>query len=478
MDATEPDEPIEEGAPMMNAEAQTDVLQAQEYESEMNPVAGQAPRSAPEPLSSPDEALRMPDDESDLPPTPVETLSRAEALERLRRGLPLCNVRIERMVFQGEFPKPVRLERVVLVRPFFERASFLDEVTMTHCTLDRMRFGHQTTFAKGWNLKGSTLVHSCIRAATITGPLRCDNLKTRGRLLVDAARFEAPVRFWEARFDGWVEFKDVQFAECADFRSLHANEGFVLVSCRFRKDFLFRGATVCKKWEADRSRFDGLLDLSKAKLHDFVYLENIEQGPEQRFAFQNAVAERLLVRTDQLENRLASERSGNHAQAMAEYGLLKRVFEGLHRYEQEDWAFSRFKVNQRRCRAHSWRRPWSELARFFDWLLLDRGCGYGTNPMRAVAAALVMMLSFALIYMIGIERLHIDHAPFEGPATSLPNRLMIGLTTSVAAFTSGFGDLRDVARGGIMNVFLIVESLLGTLLWGLFIVAFSRKVIR
>jgi hypothetical protein len=29
-----------------------------------------------------------------------------------------------------------------------------------------------------------------------------------------------------------------------------------------------------------------------------------------------------------------------------------------------------------------------------------------------------------------------------------------------------------------MNVFLIVESLLGTLLWGLFIVAFSRKVIR
>jgi hypothetical protein len=478
MDATEHDEPIEEGAPMRNPEAQTDILPAQEYESEMNPVAGQAPRSTPEPVSSPEEALRMPDDESDLPPTPVETLPRAEALERLRRGLPLGNVRIERMVFQGEFPKPVRLERVVLVRPFFERASFLDEVTMTHCTLDRMRFGHQSTFAKGWNLKGSTLVHSCLRAVTIAGPLRCDNLKTRGRLLVDAARFQAPVRFWEARFDGWVEFKDVQFDDCADFRSLHANEGFVLVSCRFRKDFLFRGATVCKKWEADRSRFDGLLDLSKAKLHDFVYLENIEQGPEQRFAFQNAVAERLLVRTDQLENRLASERSGSHAQAMAEYGLLKRVFEGLHRYEQEDWAFYRFKVNQRRCRPHSWRRPWSELARFFDWLLLDRGCGYGTNPMRAVAAALVMMLSFALVYMIGIERLHIDHAPFEGPATSLPNRLMIGLTTSVAAFTSGFGDLRDVARGGIMNVFLIVESLLGTLLWGLFIVAFSRKVIR
>jgi hypothetical protein len=478
MDATERDAPIEEGAPMMNPEGQWEVLQAQEYETGMNQVPGDAATPTLEPVPSPEAGLRLPDDESDVPPTPAQTVSRAEALERLRRGLPLCHVRIERLVFSGEFPKPVRLERVVLVRPFFEQACFLDEVTMTHCTLDRMRFGHPTTFTKGWNLKGSTLVHSCIRAVTVAGPLRCDNIQTRGRLLVDAAHFEAPVRFWEARFNGWVEFKDVHFDECADFRSLHANEGFVLVGCQFHKDFLFRGATVCKKWEADRSRFDGLLDLSKSKLHDFVYLENIEQGPEQRFAFQNALAERLLVRTDQLDGRLASERAGDHVQAMSEYGLLKRVFEGLHRYEQEDWAFSRFKVNQRRCRAHSWRRPWSELARFFDWLLLDHGCGYGTNPMRAVAAALVMMLSFAIIYMIGIERLHVDHAPFEGPATSLPNRLMIGLTTSVAAFTSGFGDLRDVARGGIMNVFLIVESLFGTLLWGLFIVAFSRKVIR
>ena len=54
---------------------------------------------------------------------------------------------------------------------------------------------------------------------------------------------------------------------------------------------------------------------------------------------------------------------------------------------------------------------------------------------------------------------------------------MIGLLTSVSVFTSGFGSLRDAAQGW-MNMPLIAESLLGTLLWGLFIVAFSRKVIR
>jgi ribonuclease BN (tRNA processing enzyme) len=43
--------------------------------------------------------------------------------------------------------------------------------------------------------------------------------------------------------------------------------------------------------------------------------------------------------------------------------------------------------------------------------------------------------------------------------------------------TSGFGDIRGAAQGW-MNVPLSAESLLGTLLWGLFIVAFSRKVIH
>ena len=45
------------------------------------------------------------------------------------------------------------------------------------------------------------------------------------------------------------------------------------------------------------------------------------------------------------------------------------------------------------------------------------------------------------------------------------------------AIPSGEGSLRDAAQGW-MNIPMIVESLLGTLIWGLFIVAFSRKVIR
>jgi hypothetical protein len=50
--------------------------------------------------------------------------------------------------------------------------------------------------------------------------------------------------------------------------------------------------------------------------------------------------------------------------------------------------------------------------------------------------------------------------------------------TTVSVFTSGFGgDQFNTAHGWVL-IPLNIEALAGTLLWGLFVVAFSRKVIR
>ena len=84
------------------------------------------------------------------------------------------------------------------------------------------------------------------------------------------------------------------------------------------------------------------------------------------------------------------------------------IFEGLHRYEHEDWAFYRFKVNQRRGKPRSWNKPWTKLAGFSDWLFLDLGCGYGTNPLRTVRAALIIVLGFGVIYASGVHLLHVE----------------------------------------------------------------------
>ena len=443
--------------------------------TELEPPAEDA-LAADEPIAGPDADAPRRDEE---PAGPAGTMSPAEAMSRLARGEMLRGVRVDRLVFNGEIAHPVRMRDVRLVQPVFERATFAEEVVFQYCTIDRPRFNKRNVFAKGLDLNGSTLVNAALRGLDVSGVFQAANLKARGKLVVANSTFRGRVRFWEARFEGWVELKQCKFDGEADLRSMHAEEGFALNDCKFAGDFLFRGSTVCKKFDAGKSRFDALVDLSKAKLHDFAYLEAIQSGPAQRFAFHNAVAERLLVRPEQVAGRLGSEEAGDHGRASEEYGLLKRVFEGLHRYDAEDWAFYRFKVNQRRRLPRSWRRPWSKMSQLFDWLLLDMGCGYGTHPLRAVRASLLIMLAFGLIYMAGAGTLPVERWPFpgRGDAAYWPNRVMVGLLTSVSVFTSGFGGIRDAAEGW-MNIPLICESLLGTLLWGLFIVAFSRKVIR
>jgi hypothetical protein len=96
-----------------------------------------------------------------------------------------------------------------------------------------------------------------------------------------------------------------------------------------------------------------------------------------------------------------------------------------------------------------------------------------------VRTAGIIILLFAVIYAAGITNFYLDEAkmPFDGGSQALLNRVSVGLFKSVAVFTSGLSGIGDISRGW-MNAPLIVESLLGTLLWGLFIVAFSRKVIR
>lgn len=430
------------------------------------------------------ESLRKPtpvvEDVEGADDVPKTVMSADEALERLRAGVALDNVRIERLHFRGEFEHPLHFKRVHLVQPKFDGARFKSDVTLSHCTIDRPSFGRATEFHRHLNIVYCHLNRFQATRMTVKGVFNAEYTQCRNKFCMTSCRFEGRTRFWEMRYLGWCEFNKCEFHGEADFRSLHAEEGFVWKDCQFLGDCLFRGAAVTKKFDATNSRFEGTLDLSKAKLHDYAYLENIQQGEKQRFAFENTVGERIRIRTVQLENRLASEEKGKFDVAMHEYAFLKLSFQTLHRYDEEDWAFYRFKVNQRRARPRSWLRPWSKCGQFCDWLLLDHGCGYCTDPFRAVRTAAIIILVFAAIYAIGIESfpsLDGQELPFDEPKTMLGNRVVIGLFKSVACFTSGLSSISDMSRGW-MNVPLMIESLLGTLLWGLFIVAFSRKVIR
>jgi hypothetical protein len=406
-------------------------------------------------------------------------LTPQQVLELLRAGKEVYNARVRKLRLKGAFEHPVRFRNCTLIQPELDGATFAADVTFAHCSIDRLNVANGCVFAAGLDLGHSVLNKATLNKMTVKGLFNAGFAEFKNKLAFAGNTFEGKVSFWEAKIHCWIDIKHSEFHQEADFRSVHCGQGFVLSKSTLKGDFLFRGSSVPKKFSADTSRFEKALDLSKAKLPDFCYLEGIESGPDMRFAFLNAVAERILVNPEQLDGRLASEREGRHADAMHEYGTLKKSYQNLHRFDHEDWAFYRFKVNQRRAKPTSWLRPFSKLRRLCDWLFLDVGCGYGTHPGRAVRMALLIILGFAALYACNVESFNTeaDKLPFDGEKTDLPNRLMIGFVNSVSVFTSGMGGIREVAKGW-MNVAVMVESVMGTLLFGLFIVAFSRKVIR
>jgi len=414
---------------------------------------------------------------------PKATLSAADALEKVRLGITIENVRIERLTFKGEWEKAFKFKNCHLVRPRFDGVTFKGDVEMIGCTIERPHFSGKTTFGGHWRLTGSTILSWQMTRVTVMGTCDLTSATTRGTVGISSCDFKGGIRLWEAAFHGWVNFKKCEFTAPPngkiDLRSFVAHQGFVLAACKFNSDVELRGASVAMKCDLSGSRFEGLLDFSRAKLNDYWYLEEIEMGERCRLAFANAIGDKLLIKPAQIDGRLQSEDAKDYLRAMKEYAFLKSCYAEQHRYDDEDWAFHRFKVMQRRGVDRSWQRPWTKVTQFLDWLFLDLGCGYCTNPYRAIRTALIVIVLFATVYAVGIESFYEEGSrpPLGGDRTDLANRSLLGLMTSVSLFTSGAQGIHQLARGW-MVVPIMLEAMLGLFLWGLFIVSFSRKVIR
>src|SRR5262245_46223132 len=109
----------------------------------------------------------------DLPKT---EMSPGEALERIRPGETVEDVRVKRLVLRGEFPLPVCLRNVWLSQPVFEGATFHGTVTLHQCTLDRPHFNKKNLFANGLDLSGATLNKAHFRNLTVQGPFNCEHM--------------------------------------------------------------------------------------------------------------------------------------------------------------------------------------------------------------------------------------------------------------------------------------------------------------
>lgn len=411
-------------------------------------------------------------------PLDYNRISSDEALSALRRGETLQRCYVRQLTLSGSFDTPLQLREVYIRHLHIQNIDLMKNLVLSGCNVRRF-IVENSHFKDSVSVKNSKFYFVHLKDSQFDRGLNATSAHFNSKTVIHKCIFEGRFRMWEAMVKDWFSFIECTFTSKVDLRSAIFEAGFTAPGCVFEDEFLFRGAHVALKWEAPEARFESLVDFSKAKLNDFVYLEEVIQGERQEWAFWNTVSDRILIKPEQVEGRLRSEEQEDYSKAMREYAVLKRSFESENQYSYDDWAFYRFKVNERLARGQRSTTIGSKLMNIADWFLLDWGCGYGTHPLRAIRTALVMITFFAMVYTIGYQSLHSpDQLPFPDlAADALLNRIGVSLFVSLAAFTSGFGDLREVAIGW-MNAPIMLEALLGTLIWGLFIVAFGRKVIR
>jgi hypothetical protein len=114
------------------------------------------------------------------------------------------------------------------------------------------------------------------------------------------------------------------------------------------------------------------------------------------------------------------------------------------------------------------------LRRFFEWITLDVGCGYGTKPLNILFISLATLVIFAAFFCMFPEA-------FSGP-DYMKNKdfgAVASFVTSFKAFTGAeVGEWHPRADYNIITLVMMMESFLGIFITTVLVVTFSRKVIR
>lgn len=369
-----------------------------------------------------------------------------------------------------------------------KKTKFAGPVTFRHCRIEDSAFSNAT-------FEGPVLFEHCQIALrrpwvgiTAKATFAVRSCRFEGKTTFEGCKFHGRFDGWDSRVLGWGDFVRCTWDGECDLRSMHFAEGLVFKGCAFTQDVLMRGASVQMKLAFEQTKLSGTLDLQKAKLHDYTYLDGLEWGERATLRVWNAILRAVLVKPNQIAGRLASEREGDFGKATEEYGVLKTNYAGLNWFDEEDWAYYHMKRVRRLARARAGEGGFTgRVARTADWLIFDKACAYGTSPLRVLASSMLTIFGFACLYAIPLfAASDVSYSTLEPTGYFHPYRItgvprLDGVITcgigSASSFVSGFDGVDKNVEGWVALA-LTVESLAGMLLLGLFIVSFSRKVIR
>lgn len=301
-------------------------------------------------------------------------------------------------------------------------------------------------------------------AAHFTGRADFTNTRFVKRAIFEQIVFEKSVVFANAYFGEQASFIETKFQGPACFNGVYCNQELSAISAEFGEITL------------DHANINRRIDLSDAKF--------------QAISFYKASVDLVLVEQTQIRCKLINERPGNqyYDRAQEEYSILKESFQQRGLAEEEDWAYRKFREMKRKATTQTAKnrilrknkdgsllKAISRLfSNFFERVLVDRGTGYGTQPLNIAIVALFMIALFGYIYSQFPEEFIID----EPGVTHTQVTLAQAIYFSFATFTTmGLNNIQPKLDSPICYC-TGIEAFLGIFIMTLFVGTYTRKIIR
>ena len=299
----------------------------------------------------------------------------------------------------------------------FSKAEFVDgaDFTKAHFTADvhfhttnfrkfvtfnRAIFDDKAVFTRTRFERGAKFNESLFYNITSFNDITCEH-----RFYMDNCTFEHEISFSNAVFDNIAEFNGSQFKNVTKFKGTKFNQWASFNDSTIEDDFILRNTSISGDLTFNSAIIKGTVDFTSICAEKNVNFKDTKIENDAQFYFLDAYLGRLFMTIAQLNGHLGNHINKKYNIAYKEYGLLKNNFREINEYTSEDWAY----LWEKRMARYSYSRHniYGQLKRFFDWLILDLTCGYGTKPINILLTSLVSIFFFSLIYYWGGSQFNI-----------------------------------------------------------------------
>jgi len=414
------------------------------------------------------------------------------AKEKIVAGEEIKDVYIERLSLgKYEVTEPIKLTNCEIGTLDLNKATVKEEVMIRRCKIDMMVLS-EATFEKKFDIKKTRVSRGrCQRTVfkekaylgeTHLSFVSFHECVFEQKADFNRAFFHGDGTFTGAQFHGIANFVHVNFEKRAifhkavwhdkvDFKHIHVGADLELNDGTFHGQLLLNSAVIALNVDLYGSVLEGKVDFAQMQAGRTLSLRNVKVGENMGFRFVGSHSALLTLEREVVEGHVFPENEGDYATAAREYGFLRTAFAEINRFDDEDWAYYQFKRCQR-LGASTGGNPLLGLQKLMSYLFLDLGCGYGTKPFRTLGVCGVMVLAFSFIFFTSVS------APPDqsyGFTAQILNDYMYAFDVSLLAFSGSYGDIKLT---GPLRLFAMFEYMMGVVFMGLFVVAFSRKVIR